>query len=198
MSPLNAAAQVFARLGFAKARMEDIARQAGLGKATLYFRSKDALFQTLLERLFRREVEALEQALSGHDEPVSQRLRHLFAQVLTRLLGYCPLLPSFYEVYALAARQRAVREALQTYYRAYADLLAQLLREGMARGEIRPDDPHRTAVALIAHIEGLILLWVMAPQVVDLEAQWQTSTDLLLRSLLPGEVAASPNPEGQS
>ena len=197
---LDAAAQVFARLGLATARMEDIARQAGLGKATLYlyFRSKDALFQTLLERLFRREVEALEQALSGHGELVSQRLRHLFAQVLTRLLGYCPLLPLFYEVYALAARQRAVREALQTYYRAYADLLAQLLREGMARGEIRPDDPHRTAVALIAHIEGLILLWVMAPQVVDLEAQGQTSTDLLLRSLLPGEVAASPNPEGRS
>jgi len=194
---LDAAAQVFARLGFARARMEDIAQQAGLSKATLYlyFRSKEALFQALLDRLFRREAKALEQALASHGQPVPQRLRHLFAEVLARLAQYRPLLPLFYEVYALAARHRTVREAIQAYYRTYADLLAQLLREGMERGEIRPGDPHRLAVALIAHIEGVILLWVMAPQVVDLESQWQTSTDLMLRSLLPDGAAAPPAQE---
>ncbi|HID84017.1 MAG TPA: hypothetical protein EYH28_05855 [Anaerolineaceae bacterium] len=84
---------------------------------------------------------------------------------------------------------------LQAYYRTYAGLLAQLLRESMECGEIRPGDPHRLVVALIAHIEGVILLWVMAPQVVDLESQWQTSTDLMLRSLLPDGAAAPPAQE---
>lgn len=189
---LDAAAQVFARLGFARARMDDIAQEAGLSKGTLYlyFRSKEDLIQALLDRLFRREAEGLRQALEGHTQPVPQRLRQLFAAVLARLLSYRPLLPLFYEFYALAAQRRSVREALQAYYRTYADLLAQLLREGMERGEIRPGDPHRLAVALIAHIEGVILLWVMAPQVVALESQWQTSTDLMLRSLLPDGAAA--------
>jgi len=104
---------VFARLGFARARMDDIAQEAGLSKGTLYlyFRSKEALIQALLDRLFRREAEGLRQALEGHTQPVPQRLRQLFAGVLARLLSYRPLLPLFYEFYALAARHRSVGEA---------------------------------------------------------------------------------------
>ena len=194
---LDAAAQVFARLGFARARMDDIAQEAGLSKGTLYlyFRSKEALFQALLDSFYEREMQSLRAALERHQGPVPQRIQQILSDILARLQSYRPLLPLLYEVYALVARKQVVREAFQAYYRHYADLLAQLLREGMERGEIRAGDPHRLAVALIAHIEGVILLWVMAPQVVDLEAQWQTSADLLLRSLRPDGAGAPPAQE---
>ncbi len=194
---LDAAAQVFARLGFAKARMDDIAQEAGLSKGTLYlyFRSKEALFQALLDSFYEREMQSLRVALERHQGPVPERLQQILNDILARLQSYRRILPLLYEIYALAARKQVVREAFQAYYRHYADLLAQLLREGMERGEIRSGDPHRLAVALIAHIEGVILLWVMAPQVVDLEAQWQTSADLLLRSLRPDGASAPPPQE---
>ncbi len=184
---LAAAAQVFARLGFAKARMEDIARQAGLSKATLYlyFPGKEALFDALLASFAERETRALREALEDHQGAVPERLRRVYESVLQRLLAYRSLLPLFYEIYALAARKRAVRQVLERYYQHYADLLAQLLQEGIARGELRPGDPYKQAVALIAQIEGLILLWVMAPSLVDLEAEWHTSLEILLRGLLP-------------
>src|SRR5215471_12109378 len=47
---LDAALKVFAAKGFAAARMEDIARAAGVTKGTiyLYFESKEAVFKSLV------------------------------------------------------------------------------------------------------------------------------------------------------
>src|SRR5262249_17953307 len=51
---LRAAEQVFARLGYAGARMEDVAERVGIRRASLvyYYRDKDALYQALLDDLF--------------------------------------------------------------------------------------------------------------------------------------------------
>jgi AcrR family transcriptional regulator len=49
---LDAAAQLLGRLGYRKVTIEDIARQAGIGKGTIYlhWRTKDLLFEALLLR----------------------------------------------------------------------------------------------------------------------------------------------------
>src|SRR5437016_2739413 len=49
---LDAATEVFGRLGFEATRMDDVAKAAGIAKGLLYkhFRSKDALFEALIER----------------------------------------------------------------------------------------------------------------------------------------------------
>ncbi len=49
---LAAASNVFGRLGFESARMDDVAKEAGIAKGLLYkhFASKDALFRALVDR----------------------------------------------------------------------------------------------------------------------------------------------------
>ena len=49
---LNAAMKVFTRKGFAAARTEDIAREAGINRALLhyYFRDKQTMFNLIFER----------------------------------------------------------------------------------------------------------------------------------------------------
>ena len=63
---LNAAMRVFARRGFHKARMDDIAAESHLSKGALYlyFRSKDAIIQALARKLFDVELRALRRAAS--------------------------------------------------------------------------------------------------------------------------------------
>ncbi len=58
---LEAAMEVFARSGFHGARMDDIAKQAGLSKGALYwyFDGKDAIIQGIMDRMFAREFEQL-------------------------------------------------------------------------------------------------------------------------------------------
>src|SRR5215204_753673 len=75
---LGAALQEFSARGFAAARLDDVARRAGVAKGTiyLYFRDKETLFQELVRAELSPIVAGLETAAVG-DLPlriVSERL----------------------------------------------------------------------------------------------------------------------------
>ncbi|NPA92059.1 MAG: TetR/AcrR family transcriptional regulator [Chloroflexi bacterium] len=182
---LDAALQVFARRGFHKARMDDIAQEAGLSKGALYwyFRSKDALIESLVDKLFTWEIRNLERLASSHDRPVPDRLRELSRNVLKSLDRWKPVLPVLYEFYALATRPGPVRNALQGYYRRYLATLTKLIAEGVARGELRAVDPDMTAMTLIVQFEGLMLLWVIDPETFNFPTQWLPMSEYFIASI---------------
>ena len=66
---LKAAEEVFARKGFAGASTAEIARLAGVPKPNLhyYFRTKQALYEALLDRILEMWVEAMEELHPGVD-----------------------------------------------------------------------------------------------------------------------------------
>jgi len=76
---LEAASNVFGRLGFESARMEDVAKEAGIAKGLLYkhFASKDALFRALVDRQGSSYARDLRTALAETEPSVepSQALR---------------------------------------------------------------------------------------------------------------------------
>src|SRR4051812_6962204 len=61
---LSAALEEFSASGFAAARLDDVARRAGVAKGTiyLYFRDKEALFQELVRAMIGPVVGAIEAA----------------------------------------------------------------------------------------------------------------------------------------
>lgn len=61
MRLLDAAAELLLRWGYQRVTIDDVARQAGVGKGTVYlhFRTKEALFLTVLLRAHRRVVTAV-------------------------------------------------------------------------------------------------------------------------------------------
>ena len=181
---LNAAMRVFARRGFHKARMDDIAAESHLSKGALYlyFRSKDAIIQALARKLFDVELRALRRAASER-RPAPARLRALARHVLDSISLWQPFLPVLHEFYAFATRPGPVRTALQDYYRQYSQALAALITEGIERGELCPGDPNLLARTVIAQFEGLLLLWVVAPQTFDLSTQWLPMAEHLIHSM---------------
>ncbi len=184
---LDAALRVFARRGFYKARMDDIAEEAHLSKGTLYwyFRGKDAILQALVDKVFRLVMRDMLRAAADHDRPVPERLRQVARSAEESVGFFEAAMPFMHEIYALATRPGPVRTAMQGYYRRYKAVLADLLAEGMARGELRPHDPAMTAVAFIVQFEGLLLLWVISPEDFDLHAHWQPMAEFFIQSLLP-------------
>jgi AcrR family transcriptional regulator len=61
---LDAALQVFGQYGYRRTTMDDIAREAGIGKGTIYlsFGSKEEVFQALSQRLAERMLAGAETA----------------------------------------------------------------------------------------------------------------------------------------
>lgn len=63
---LDAVTGVFAEKGYNGARVDELARAAGVNKATLYYQigDKEALYHAVLERVFRRIADSIETSTS--------------------------------------------------------------------------------------------------------------------------------------
>jgi AcrR family transcriptional regulator len=181
---LEAATNVFARLGFDKARMDDIVEQSGLSKGALYwyFKSKDEIITALLSGLFDREL-AMARELINSDAPATDRLMQLAHGVIGELKYMTKLMPVMYEFYAVALRNKTVRKSLSGYLSTYMEVLTPIVQQGIDAGEFRATNPREAALAITSIIEGTILLWVFDPNTVKLEKHIESSVRLLLDGL---------------
>lgn len=166
---IEAAMIVFARNGFAQTRMEDVAQQAGLSKATLYlyFASKEDVIAAILQAYFEHGFGELT-AIGAGAQPVLPGLLGWTRQRMQELRDNAAFLSIGFEFHALAARQVATRKVLQHYYARYRGALSALLAQGMQRGELQSADADELAVALIGLYEGLTVLWMLDPASLDI------------------------------
>jgi AcrR family transcriptional regulator len=185
---LQAATMVFARLGFHKARMDDIVEQAGLSKGAVYwyFESKDEIITTILDRFFERELEDFRQISQG-EEPIPDRLLKIMRNLSKEIETIADLMPIIYEFYAVAARENAIRKTIQRYFKSHTTLLEELIKVGIDRGELRDVLPYDVALSLVALMEGCMLIWILGTldhDVLDLEKLFETSMDLIFKGLI--------------
>lgn len=92
---INAAAKVFTEKGFAAARMDDIANEAGINRALLhyYYRSKDKMFSIIFEQKFITMFSGIAQIVTSN-KPLFEKIADLVEHELTMLVQN-PELPLF-------------------------------------------------------------------------------------------------------
>jgi AcrR family transcriptional regulator len=183
---LEAAMAVFARKGFDQARMDDIAQEAGLSKGALYlyYKSKDVIISTILQFFFFRAIKKLQSFLASEEQPsVREQLLRLNQYYIAEMKWMVSLLPFSFEFYAVAARQKTVRQFLKRYFKDYREVLAALVQRGIDRGEFRPMRAELVAIAIAALYEGLALLWMVDPDATQWEQTGESSLLLLLDGL---------------
>ena len=143
---IAAARQEFARRGFDGARVDAIARRAGVNKQLLfyYYHSKRGLFHAVLGQV-AGELEHALAALPVADGRPLERLERV-------LLAQCDHLWQHPELVALLAQTG--RADLAPFAPAIKRLVV-LLAEGQGLGQVRDDlDPHLTAAQALVLIVG--------------------------------------------
>ena len=183
---LDAAIIVFARQGFHKARMDDIAEEVGLSKGSLYwyFKSKDEIILTLMNHLFMQEAEELNDLLAA-ELSASERLS-LLSEHMTEMFQdrFADVLPIVYEYYASAVRQEEVLAFLRTYFAGYLELIAAFVQPGIDSGEFRADINAKEISFMFASFwEGLAFLWFIEQRKTDLNHMSVTMMKVLLAGL---------------
>jgi AcrR family transcriptional regulator len=181
---LEAAMEVFARSGFHGARMDDIAKQAGLSKGALYwyFDGKDAIIQGIMDRMFAREFEQMG-AFMNADIPAKDKLERYLELTLDDIAHYESLMPIMYEFWAMLLRKKRVKEVLGSYYKSFFDIVEPIIQRGIDNGEFRKVNAEDVAVTIGAFIEGMFVLWAAIPDVVVLERHLRTGANLIIESL---------------
>ena len=182
---LDAALTLFARQGFAHTSMNDIVRESGVSKGGVYwhFQSKDALILAIFDAFFSGQEAILAGVLHSADSPAT-RLRRLVELAGAELEVATARFPAPLEFYTLAAHNETLRARLAQFYAGYHEKLCLLLQEGIDAGVWS----ETTAVASTAHvlisaIEGVILLWSLFPDQINLRHQMDTAVALLLAGL---------------
>ncbi|MFI2642063.1 TetR/AcrR family transcriptional regulator [Streptomyces sp. NPDC018610] len=86
---LESAMTTFARFGYRKTSMDEVARAAHISRPGLYFlfSSKETLFRAAVTQALDRDVTAVRQALADSGRPLSQRLVDAFDQWAGRYVG---------------------------------------------------------------------------------------------------------------
>ncbi len=181
---LNAAEEVFTKKGFDNARMDDIAEKTGLSKGTLYiyFKSKDDLILSILDRMFQLEFRQLD-ALQLDEGEAAEAISKLTDLLTKDILGLLRLVPIVYSFLALAFRNRYVQRALKDYVNRYINLLIPVIERGIHSGEFRQVDPREVAIAAGAIMEGTLLLWVYDHDLIDPARHIRSGMKLLLEGV---------------
>ncbi|MBK7894264.1 MAG: TetR/AcrR family transcriptional regulator [Anaerolineaceae bacterium] len=181
---LATALAVFAEKGFAKASMNDVVRASGLSKGGVYwhFKSKDALITAIFDHFFVEQLALLDGMLAGEGTAVA-KLTQLATVTGQSVAAMASQFPSPLEFYALAAREAGLQTTLQTHFQNYKAKIAALVEQGLGDGEFRSVDSQTTATTIIALFEGVLLIWAVSPELVNLETQVETAVQLLLQGL---------------
>jgi AcrR family transcriptional regulator len=151
---LAAATETFARFGFKKTSIDDIARRAGIGKGTVYlhFQSKEELFAAAIHRIFGKAVADLEDAVKKAPKPAAKvraflegrQVQHVQIAAELRISEEAVL-----ELVALAEPHLREMEARETA------LLERIIEEGNAEGVFAVRNPKGVARGMSVCLHGL-------------------------------------------
>src|ERR1700682_5804829 len=140
-----AARKVFAQRGLSGARMDQIARAAGVNKALpyYYFRNKEELHRFVLETMIAQVCVAMESPSVLSMQP-SERIYALINSTFDFVINN-PTYPRLIQREMMSDRRR-LHWMVVSYHRPLHRRVAATIREGIALGQFRRADPAKTGV----------------------------------------------------
>lgn len=156
---MERAAELFAERGIAATTVDEVLAAAGAGKGQFYhyFRDRDELAVAAVGHRCTQVVAGLTQALGNVSSlaGLEQALAGFIAGFEQAGLPGCPIGTLATEV---AGRNEDARLQAAAGFDAWEQLLADALERMRQRGELRSDTPAAVATALLASIEGGMVL----------------------------------------
>jgi AcrR family transcriptional regulator len=149
---VSAALAVFAEKGFAAAKLDEIARRAGVSKGALYlyFETKEDLFRAVVGQAIAPNISVVKAMVAAHPGPLSDLVRGVTAHVaqvvrtqplggvLKMVVGEAGNFPEIARVW----HDELVAQALGA--------MSGAIAAAQARGEVKPGDPRIYGLQLIA------------------------------------------------
>ncbi len=188
---LEAALAVFAEKGFAAARMEDIARRAGVTKGTiyLYFENKEAVFKSLVSESIGNTLSAVVESVRAYEGSARELLRFALLRIVALLVNSDRVVL----VKIIVGESGNFPELARFYRHEIIDrgiaLMSSIFERGVRQGEFRAV-PTGHAVRLCIAPVLLAALWrstfaAFDAEPYDYQALIELHLDVLFRGLAP-------------
>jgi len=182
---------LLARYGYKKMTMEDLARQVGIGKGTIYlhFPGKAELTLSHIDRIAERLLERLKAIARSSEAPDKRIRRMLVTRVLYRFDSVSHYSQSLDDL--LSSVRKGLLARRETHFEKEADVVEKVLREGDRLGLLECSDTRTASRVLIWSTNALLpfslTAWELGKRK-ELEERVARIADLLLRGLAPRQV----------
>lgn len=177
----DAAMRVVARKGLKNVTVQEIADEAGVAKGTvyIYFQSRDEI----LSRTMDGATEKLLHKLAAACKSCSS-FREILEQRVRTQLQHFDENRDFFRMY-LAMSEPLGEKRLKQHptYQNYLDQLQKLIREGIARGEIRPENVQRLAITIASVTREIVLNRIIEREPPPIEKDVKFAVDFVMRGI---------------
>lgn len=183
---LKTAQKLFARFGFNKTTVDEIAAAAHIAKSTLYhhFASKEDIFRAVIEREGQTLARRIRDAVEAAGTP-QEKLR---AYVITRM-GHLRELANFYSALRdeYLEHYPFIESVRQKDFEDEMAMFREILSEGLRKKalNLKDGDVEVTALAVITALKGLEYPWTAKTGIADINEH----AEVLLRMLFHGILA---------
>lgn len=153
---LDAAEEQFRRMGYAKTAVADIARALGMSPANIYrfFSSKAAINEAICEKHFA-EVHGILRAVMSESRPAAERLERFILELHRYNKTRCVAERRLHEMVAAGMEENWA--AVERHIAALHEMIADLVADGVARGEFAPGvEPADAANAVCTACTGVL------------------------------------------
>lgn len=180
---LEAAVKTFARTGYHRTRVADIAREAGVADGTvyIYFKNKEDILISLFQSLMIRFVEELSNELDRCRD-ANDKLNTIISYHLTTLGSR----PEQAKVTQIELRQidQAINQGISKPLMSYFSLIEEVIEEGKSQGLYRRNINTRTARKVVfGAIDEVVTCWVMSSKPYDLTTLKEPVFEMLVKGL---------------
>jgi AcrR family transcriptional regulator len=181
---LDAAQEVFSQNGYYMATMDMIAEKAGVAKGTLYynFPSKVSLFTEVIKEGFRYIGQRLNDIAYSEYSPDRQVLN-----CINFFIDYCVENSSFVNILFFeltGSIDKEIRDVADGLIRELADIVANVMKEGMIYSVIRSMDADIASYALLGAMQGVMGRYVRGKEKPDVKKIKDNVGKLLAKGLL--------------
>ncbi len=185
---LDAVDVLLAKFGYKKMTIEDVARQVGIGKGTIYlhFPGKEELILSHIDRIADRIVAKLLEIAGTSDSPDRRIRKMLVHRVLFRFDSVAQYSQNLSDL--LSSVRTALLARREAHFEKEAAVFEDVLREGARLGTFECADPRTTSFVLIQSTNSLLPFNLSARELGRREAvedQVGRVADLLIKGLLP-------------
>ncbi len=177
---VEVAKRLFSKFGLRKTTVDEIAKEARIGKGTIYhyYVSKEEIFLDVVNS----EVRALKGGITSAVESAAGADEKLKAYIVTRmkLIGkfanfYSTFREDYIEYYGF------VNKVHEKYNDFEITRIADIIKEGIAAGIFSVEDPVLTAFTLVTAMKGMEYSWAL-----DEEGAAEKKTGAMLKVLFNG------------
>jgi TetR/AcrR family fatty acid metabolism transcriptional regulator len=159
---IKAATKIFAKKGFFKSKVSDIAREAGVADGTIYiyFENKDDILISLFEEQMKGVLDNMVEQISKHDDP-AKKLED-FALTHLQLIEDNKSMAEIIQV-ELRQSSKFMKEYKNEKFAHYLDLIGDIIREGQANGVFKKEViPGVAKRAFFGALDEMSRFWVLS------------------------------------